>query len=88
MNKIINGKKYDTSTAEYICSDGTLNQNGCTRCTALYKKKTGEYFFYHRTMWQGEDNSIKPLSEIPMRFCERNMSADELEEHLGIKFEE
>ena len=88
MNKIINGKRYDTETAIYVCSDGQLNINGCTRCTCLYKKKTGEFFFRHMSMWQGEDVSITPLESAPMEFLEKNMSADEIEKLLNIKFEE
>lgn len=88
MNKVIKGKRYDTETAEFVCSDGILNHNGCTRSTSLYRKKTGEYFFCHETLWQGEYDSIEPLESSPMDFLEENMSADELEAHLGIKFEE
>ena len=88
MNKVINGKKYDTDTATFICSDGRLNYNGCTRCIELYKKKTGEYFFCYRTMWQNEMDRIAPLETLPMYFLEENMSADEIEDLLNIKFEE
>jgi hypothetical protein len=88
MNKIINGKRYDTKTAFFVCSDGQLNVNGCTRCTDLYKKKTGEFFFHHMSMWQGENDSIIPVDGVPMEFLEENMSADGIEKLLNIKFEE
>jgi len=53
MKKIINGRKYDTETAEKIaridCNDG--NQGNFIYCNdfdfwdmVLYRKKTGEYF--------------------------------------------
>ncbi len=48
MKKIIEGRKYDTDTAELIASYG----NGLSRSDEswyeedLYRKKTGEYFLY------------------------------------------
>jgi len=63
MKKVINRKVYDTKTSEEVCCNGILNQNGCTRCTELYKTSKGNFFFYYRTMWQGEENSIIPCSE-------------------------
>lgn len=46
MKKIINGKMYNTDTAEYL--DGWSNGEGCSDfryCNeCLYRKKTGEFF--------------------------------------------
>ncbi len=48
MKKIIDGKKYDTETAEYLrgwSNDYAVNDfNYCEE--ALYRKKTGEYFLF------------------------------------------
>ena len=44
MKKIINGKRYDTKTAELM---GKRNDSSDSRfLEALYRKKTGEFFLY------------------------------------------
>jgi len=63
MKAIIERKVYDTTTATEICATGQLNVDRRTRCTELYKTKKGSFFFYHRTMWQGEENRIEVVSE-------------------------
>lgn len=42
MNKIINGKKYDTETAIYVCH-GCFGNFG-EKTVTLYRKKNGEFF--------------------------------------------
>lgn len=48
MNKIINGKRYNTETAELIASaDNGYGKNDFEYTyEELYKKRTGEYFLY------------------------------------------
>ena len=48
MKKIINGRMYDTETAEKIEEwDNGIYGNDFRSCEeTLYKKKTGEYFIY------------------------------------------
>lgn len=48
MKKIINGKKYDTDTAELLSQwDNGLYGNDFNSCSEdLYKKKTGEFFLH------------------------------------------
>ena len=48
MKKIINGKKYDTETAEYVDRwSNDLCVSDCNWCIEdLYRKKTGEFFLY------------------------------------------
>lgn len=46
MKKIINGKKYDTETAEFIRSRSNLENGFRNIYEELYRKKTGEYFLY------------------------------------------
>lgn len=41
MNKIINGKKYDTATATKV---GIMSNKYTSSLEILYKKNTGEYF--------------------------------------------
>lgn len=59
MKKIINGKMYNTETAEEYGDDW----NGCPTndfnysCTTLYKKKTGEFFLH------GEGGALSKYSE-------------------------
>lgn len=50
MKKIIDGRLYNTETAEEICSWSNGYHSGDFYCTSetIYKKKTGEYFLYGR----------------------------------------
>lgn len=59
MKKIINGRKYDTETAELIFKDEMHHE----RRTSLYKKKTNEFFVFHETCWQNEEDWIEPIPE-------------------------
>ena len=65
MKQIIDGKLYDTDTAELIAdnefSDGN-NRMSHGRATYLYKTKKGNFFSYHVTCWQGEHPYINVLS--------------------------
>jgi hypothetical protein len=66
MKKVINGKVYNTDTAKAIADDefrDGSNRMNRGRCTTLYKTKKGNYFAEHETCWQGESDSIKPLSK-------------------------
>lgn len=66
MKRVINKKVYDTETATRIAtndfSDGT-NQFNCGRTADLYRTKKGNYFIVHETHWQGESDSLRPLSQ-------------------------
>lgn len=47
MKKIINGKKYDTESAQEICSRSSGHYGDFHRVAeTLYRKKTGEFFLY------------------------------------------
>jgi len=65
MKRIISGKKYDTEKAEEMASnhfsDGS-NRMNCGRGTTLYKTKKGNFFALHETCWQGEHDTIEPLT--------------------------
>lgn len=65
MEKIINGKAYNTETAVCIAdnefADGT-NRVSNGRCSSLYKTKKGNFFIHYETHWQGEHSSITALS--------------------------
>lgn len=97
MKKIINGKKYDTTTANRI---GYYN-NGypytdfrwCEE--TLYRKSTGEYFLFGEGGAMSEyakelfdkithGSEITPIDEDYAReWCEKNLSVEMYEEIFG-----
>lgn len=98
MRKIINGKKYDTETAEFIGSwdngaeVGDLDWYG----EELYRKRTGEYFVLAeggaRSRLGRPDSlggmagghEITPMAyEGARRWAEGHMSADDYETEFG-----
>lgn len=88
MRKIINGKMYNTDTAEEIChfSSGQYGDFGYIRET-LYKKKTGEFFLEsyggNLTSYQGE-TVIEPITEGEAKdFVERNGDVEKYIELFG-----
>lgn len=103
MKKIINGKKYDTDTAEFVCFTSYGNGSSDFRhwSEELYRKKTGEYFIYGEggalskyacSVAQNEmcgSEQIKPVSyEYAQKFVEEYGTADEYEEFFGEVSEE
>jgi len=82
MRKIINGKAYDTSTATLIAdnefADGNNRLSG-GRATYLYRTKKGNFFAEHETCWQGEHDTIEPMSTD---------EAKELYEQMGNQSED
>lgn len=65
MKQVIDGKVYDTETADLVASDNYWdgsNWDRHGRNTYLYKTKRGNFFAYHKTRWQGERNYIEALS--------------------------
>lgn len=97
MKKIINGKKYDTDTAEFV--GRYWNGRGATDFTyfeeALFKKKTGEFFLegeggaltaYAVPCGSGCSGGCKiiPLTEKEARdWVEKNLSYDTFVEFFG-----
>ena len=66
MVRIIDRKRYDTSTATLISGNDYWDGNNWERQgrnTFLYKTPKGAFFAVHLTQWQGENNSIEPLTE-------------------------
>lgn len=91
MQKIINGKKYDTQTA-VAC--GTYVEpilfTKCETFITLYRKANGEYFLYE--YWREmifivevrRDARIKPLTEEEARkWAEKHLSAEWYESLFG-----
>lgn len=97
MRKIVNGRLYDTDTAEKISSYEYGNPGDFTRVfEELYRKKNGEFFIYGGGGWLSKyaksvgDNSysgsetIIPLSDDEARaWLEEYGTADEYEDAFG-----
>ena len=97
LKAIIKGKRYDTSTAEYIAGHSYSHPgdfNYC--CEELYRKKTGEYFLageggpmskYRKSAGQnswtgGEGITVLSFDEA-REWVEQTQSADTYEEIFG-----
>lgn len=90
MKKIVNGKMYNTSTAEYIASNGSrgLSPSDFNYVeNDLYKKKTGEFFitkgFY--VMCEGWKSEIKTnvTEKEVKKFLENGNHIEEYEKLFG-----
>lgn len=65
MSKVVNGKRYSTEPSTLIASNEYWNGSNYEREGTnrhLYRTKNGNYFETYSTMWQGDHNSIEPLS--------------------------
>lgn len=97
MKKIINNKKYDTTTAREVGSDSYSNPRDFHHWSeTLYCKRTGEYFLHgeggpaskyaervEQNSWSGGEQII-PLSYANARkWAEEHLSADEFEAEFG-----
>lgn len=66
MKRVINKKAYNTETAERIATNDFSNGNdkfNLGRTESLYRTKKGSYFEVNYTVWEGESNSLTPLSK-------------------------
>lgn len=97
MNKIINGKLYNTETAKLLGEDSYSHPGDLAHWSEeLYKKRTGEYFLYGeggpmsryaqtagQNEWSGGEQ-IQPLTvENARQWAEQHLSADEYEAIFG-----
>lgn len=98
MKKIINGKVYNTSTAERVCgrSNGRSTSDFGYCSEDLYRKRTGEFFLYGEggprsryavscgnNDW-GYGESIIPLTyDAARKWSEDHLSADQYEAIFG-----
>ena len=96
MKRIINGKKYDTETAEEVAESTHGSKSSYAYYEeALFRKRTGEYFLYgyghgdSRYAKQvcgdfGPGSEIIPLTyEQARSWAERELSVDEYEAEFG-----
>ena len=97
MKKVINGKRYDTSTAKLV---GKYSKDCSVTdfpwyMEELYRKSTGEYFLYGEGnaasryavqsygMW-GAGSAITPMSyDDARKWAEKNLDFDEYEAEFG-----
>nr|DAL22730.1 MAG TPA_asm: ParG [Caudoviricetes sp.] len=102
MKKIINGKRYDTETAELVGEwSNTYNYSDFSyECEELYRKKTGEFFMYGaggpassyavssgNNNWTGS-SKITPLTiEEAKKWAEKNLDADAYEKYFELEEE-
>ena len=66
FEKIINRKKYSTETAELLAGNDHWDGNNFERSGRncfLYRTPKGAYFEVNLSQWQGEGDSLIPLSE-------------------------
>ena len=84
MKKIINGKRYDTKTAErlgsYQCGQNTWGKE-------LYRKKTGEFFLFgegEASSSGGSGEEITPLrSDEASEWAKKYLDGEEYEKIFG-----
>ena len=97
MKKIINGKRYDTETAQLIGSASYSNRTDFRFWSEeLYRKKTGEFFLYgeggpaskygrqiEQNTWSGGEQIIPLTLAEAQKWGEKYLDADEYEEVFG-----
>jgi hypothetical protein len=65
MKAVIGRKRYDTKTATLIVDNAYWDGHNFERSgrnTFLYRTPNGGYFAVHQTCWQGERDSLEPLT--------------------------
>lgn len=87
MKKIINGKKYDATTARLVCERDYYDNGNWFSTSALFRKKTGEFFIFHninqRELW-AKESYIDPITKAEaLKFAEENMDGEDYEAFFG-----
>jgi hypothetical protein len=66
FNEVIDGKRYRTETATLIASDAYWDGSNWERSgrnTYLYRTPKGSFFVVRQTCWQGERDTLKPVTQ-------------------------
>lgn len=66
MTRIVDRKRYDTKKASLIAHDAFWDGSNFERSGRnmfLYKTQNGSYFLVTLTQWQGERDSLEPVSQ-------------------------
>jgi len=93
MRNLIEGKIYDTDKSDVVATNDfsdPSNMYNVGRSSTLYKTKKGRFFVEYNTCWQGEHDSLEPVStktaqEIYAGMYDRKMG---IEEAFGTEIEE
>ncbi len=95
FSKIINKKRYSVQTAVLIASDAYWDGHNFERHgrnTFLYRTPNGNYFTVNLTCWQGERDTLTPISQDEaIDLYESSLSEHEIsyaEAFPGVKVEE
>jgi len=93
FSQIIGGKLFDISKATEIAGDDYWDGSNCTRSgrnTILYRTLKGNFFLGHYTCWQGERDSLEPISKEEAKEWYESLSEQRLsyEEAFGEPPEE
>lgn len=93
MKQIIEGKLYNTETAEEVASDRYWdghNYDRRGRNQYLYRTKKGNFFILHTTRWSGECDRIQAISESEAMELYETLRVKEMEyvDAFGIEPEE
>lgn len=93
MRRIVNGKVYDTKTADLVAHDHYWDGNNWDRGgrnTYLYKTKKGNFFLHRTTCWQGELDTIEPVTveEAKTWYEQLEMQEMDYKEAFGVEPEE
>ena len=82
MTRIIGRKRYSTQTATLLASDAYWDGHNFerhNRNTFLYRTPTGAYFTVNLSQWQGEQNSLDPVTlEEAIELYEGRLSEPEV----------
>ncbi len=93
MSAVIGGRRYTVNTSTEVASDVYWDGHNFTRDgrnTWLFRTRGGAFFRATRTMWQGERDSIRALTEDEARELYEMLPEHSLsyEEAFGIVVEE
>ena len=66
MQSILNGRRYNCSTATLLCGNDWWDGNNYERSgenTYLFRTLKGSYFFQHLTQWSGKHDYLETCTE-------------------------
>ena len=83
MTRVVNKVRYNTETATLIAHNVYWDGNNFERSgrnTWLYRTRQGRYFTVTGTHWQGEQDTLNPVSqEEALQLYETSLSEHEVE---------
>lgn len=84
MRKVINGKMYDTDTATVVAENTEYDDEQPYSKVTLYKKKTGEFYFFCEKFTEDKNIWIEPILEDEAKeFAEKALDGDQYEAVFG-----